>query len=234
MQAVILAGGKGTRLEPYTTILPKPLMPVGDIPILEIILRQLKYYGFHKIILALGHKAKFITTFFENGTDLGLDITYSYEKEDLGTAGPLTLIKNLEENFIVMNGDILTDMDYNNLFQTHVSKKALITVASYSKTMKIDLGVMKTEGNRIVSYTEKPTMTYQVSMGIYVFNRHVVDFIPQNKHFDFPDLINKLLSTGEYVHVFKPKNSIWLDIGRLEDFKLSVEVFEKNKSRFLP
>lgn len=234
MQAIILAGGRGTRLKPYTTILPKPLMPVGDIPILEIILKQLKYYGFQDIILALGHKAKFISTFFDNGTNMGMNITYSYEQKDLGTAGPLTLIENLDDNFLVMNGDVLTDLNFKKFFETHLRKNPAMTIASYSKVVKIDLGVMKTEGYRLVSYIEKPSMTYQVSMGIYAFNRQTIDYIPHMEKFDFPDLVNKLIGAGEIINVYLPEDCIWLDIGRLEDFQLSSEIFEKNKLRFLP
>lgn len=235
MQVVILAGGRGSRLKPYTTILPKPLMPVGDIPILEIILKQLRYYGFQDVFLALGHKAKFITTFFANGYDLGLNITYSYEQKDLGTAGPLTLIDNLDDNFLVMNGDVLTDLNYKEFFQTHLRKDAAITIATYSKTMKIDLGVMETtKKNRLVSYIEKPSMTHQVSMGVYAFNRRAIKYIPRIKRFDFPDLVNRLMKAGEVINAFLPKECIWLDIGNIEDFQRSSEIFEENIIRFLP
>lgn len=234
MQAIILAGGRGTRLKPYTTILPKPLMPVGDIPILEIILKQLKYYGFQEVILALGHKAKFITTFFDNGTDLGLNITYSYEQKDLGTAGPLTLIENMDDNFLVMNGDVLTDLNFKEFYETHLRKDAAITIATYLKTIKIDLGVMETIGNKLVSYFEKPSMTHQVSMGVYAFNRRTIDYIPHIERFDFPDLVNRLINAGETINVYAPEDCIWLDIGNIEDFQQSSRVFEKNMKRFLP
>ena len=234
MQVVILAGGKGTRLKPFTAILPKPLMPIGDIPILEIILKQLKLYGFNKVILALGHKAKLITTFFGNGAEMGLDITYSYEKKDLGTAAPLTLIKKLDKNFLIMNGDILTDLDYRGFFETHVNNNAGVTIATYNKTVNIDLGVIKTEEDLVIDYIEKPTMKYEVSMGIYAFNHRVIKHIPYNEYFDFPDLIEKLLSVGETIKVYRAFDHIWLDIGRVEDFQQSLDIFERNKDRFLP
>ena len=189
MKAVILVGGQGTRLRPYTYILPKPLMPVGEFPILEIILRQLKYYGFKDIILALGYKANLIKTFFGDGDELGLNISYSYEKKNLGTAAPLKLIKDLDENFLMMNGDILTDLNYKEFFETHQSYKSDVTIASYSKNVKIDLGVMKTKEMNLVDYVEKPTLVYQVSMCIYGLNIRANDLIPKDEYYDFPTLI---------------------------------------------
>jgi len=234
MKAIILAGGKGTRLKPYTTILPKPLMPIGDTPILEVILNQLKYYGFNSVILALGHKARYISTFIGNGTELGIDIAYSYEQKNLGTAGPLTLIKNLDENFLVMNGDVLTDLNYSDFFNNHLKSNAAVTIATYTKTVKIDLGVIETKKNHVIGYIEKPTMKYQVSMGIYAFNKRAVEYIPYNQYYDFPDLIKRMISDDEIINVYHPSNCIWLDIGRMEDFENSLETFKKNKSRFLP
>ncbi len=233
MQVIILAGGKGTRLKPFTTILPKPLMPIGDIPILEIILKQLKTYGFNNVILALGHKAKLIKAFFNDEKELGLNLTYSYEKKDLGTAAPLTLIENLDENFLIMNGDVLTDLDYREFFETHVNNNAGVTIATYTKTVKIDLGVIETEEDRVIDYIEKPTMKYDVSMGIYAFNRRIIKHIPINEYFDFPDLIKKLLSVGETVKTYRASDCIWLDIGRVEDFEKSLKIFTENKSRIL-
>lgn len=234
LKAVLLAGGEGTRLKPYTTILPKPLMPIGDIPILEVILHQLKHFGFNEIILALGYKARYIRTFFENGEDLGFNIKYSYEEKNLGTAGPLSLVKNLDENFLVMNGDILTDLHYKKFYDSHIKSNAGITIAVHNKTVNIDLGVIETENNRVVDYIEKPAMSYQVSMGIYVFNKRVLDQIPHNQFLNFPDLIKKLLDENEIINTYTQPECMWLDIGRLEDFHRSLEIFEKNKSKFLP
>ncbi len=234
MQAIILAGGKGTRLKPYTTILPKPLMPIGDIPILEVILQQLENNGFQDVILALGYKARYITTFFNDGQKLGVNLRYSYENQDLGTAGPLTLIENLEENFLVMNGDVLTDLNYNELFEEHLESGAAVTIASYTKPVNIDLGVIETDQKRVTNYIEKPTMTYLVSMGIYAFTRRALRYIPHRMYFDFPDLIKKLVKNKETVNVYQPEDCLWLDIGRIEDFERSLQIFEKYKNRFLP
>ncbi|MFX1283458.1 MAG: sugar phosphate nucleotidyltransferase [Promethearchaeota archaeon] len=234
MRAIILAGGEGKRLKPYTTVLPKPLMPFGETPILEIIFKQLKYYGFHKVTLALGYKAKYIRTFFANSTDLGLEIEYSYEKQNLGTAGPIRLIKNLDNNFLVLNGDILTDFNFLKFFKTHLNHDAIATVAVYTKNINIDLGVIETKKDQVINYIEKPTASYQVSMGIYAFNNRVVDFIPYNEYLDIPNLIKKLISNGETVKVHNQAECIWLDIGNITDFQHSLELFKKYKSKFLP
>jgi NDP-sugar pyrophosphorylase family protein len=234
LKAILLAGGEGTRLKPYTTILPKPLMPIGNIPILEVILNQLKFFNFNEIIIALGYKARYIKTFFGNGQDLGFNIEYSYEKKNLGTAGPLSLLKDLDDNFLVMNGDILTDLNYKKFFDKHLNSEAGITIAVHNKTINIDLGVIETEKNRVVDYIEKPAMSYQVSMGIYAFNKRVLDYIPYNQFLNFPDLIKKLLEENEIINTYTQPECIWLDIGRLEDFQRSLAIFEKNKSKFLP
>jgi NDP-sugar pyrophosphorylase family protein len=128
MQAIILAGGKGRRLLPYTTVLPKPLMPIGDYPILEVILRQLKYAGFKKVTISTGYLHELIHAYLDSNKTLGLDISYTYEETPLGTIGPLRLIKNLEKNFLVMNGDILTDLNYSVLIEAHKKKKAIATI----------------------------------------------------------------------------------------------------------
>jgi NDP-sugar pyrophosphorylase family protein len=234
MQAVILVGGKGQRLRPYTYILPKPLMPVGDTPILEIMLSQLKYYGFNDIIMALGYRAKLIKTFFGDGKEFGLNIRYSYETNNLGTAAPLALIKDLDDYFLVMNGDILTNFNYRLFFETHKKNTSSVTIASYLKDVKINLGVMKTNDMKVIDYIEKPTLHYEVSMGIYAFKRDTINYIPYNEHFDFPDLIKKLLEINKHVNTYHQKDCIWLDIGRKEDYERSLDVFKKQKEKFLP
>jgi NDP-sugar pyrophosphorylase family protein len=154
MQAVILAGGKGARLKPYTTVFPKPLMPVGDLPILEVVIRQLKRRGFDEIIMAVGHLKELIQAFFQDGVAWGVDIRYSFEDQPLGTAGPLKLIENLDDRFLVMNGDILTTLDFSEFFEGHAKSDAICTIAAYPKPVKIDLGVLETEGsNRVINYT---------------------------------------------------------------------------------
>lgn len=174
MRTIILAGGKGRRLAPYTTVLPKPLMPIGDLPILEIVIRQLKHYGFKRITLAVGHQSALIKTFFGNGKKLGVKIDYSRESTPLGTAGPLSLIDDIDSTFLMMNGDLLTNLNYNDMLKLHKKSKAFATLGLYQKKVHIDLGVIETDKiGAILNYTEKPTLKYDVSMGIYIFNPEV-------------------------------------------------------------
>ncbi|MBC8490024.1 MAG: NTP transferase domain-containing protein [Bacteroidetes bacterium] len=232
-KVIILAGGKGTRLVPYTTVFPKPLMPIDDHPILEIVIRQLASYGFNDITIAVGHLAELIEVFFGDGNKFGVKIEYSREDKPLGTAAPLSLIKNLPETFLVMNGDVLTTMDYRQLVQHHIENEGVVTIAMHKKEINIDLGVMEFDNDRVLTrYTEKPTMDYQVSMGIYVFNRDALKYFPEDTYFDFPDLIKVLLKNGEKV-VCYPSDDYWLDIGRSEDYHEANEVFSKLKDQFL-
>jgi len=233
MQAIILAGGKGTRLKPYTTIFPKPLMPINDMPILEVVVRQLKKSGFKKITMAVGHLAELIEAFFSDGNKWGLDISYSREDIPLGTAGPLALLKELDETFLVMNGDVLSDLDYTELVRFHHRQNAMATIAMYDKEIKIDLGIIKTnDQHEIYDYVEKPTLTHQVSMGIYVFNKEVMKYIPKGKYFDLPDLIHTLIKAKEKIVGYHFKG-YWRDIGRREDYEQAIEEFEKLKSSFV-
>lgn len=235
MKAVILAGGKGTRLAPYTAVLPKPLMPMGDMPILEVVLRQLKSRGIDSVDIAVGHLAELIRALFGCGEKLGLDIRYSIEDAPLGTAGPLTLVDGLgEETFLVMNGDILTTLDYADLVRHHKAHGAVATIAMYTRQVKIDFGVLETdEHGRLRDIIEKPTKEYSVSMGIYVFEPHVLKYLKHNERRDFPDLVKDLLAAGEHVAVY-PFSGYWLDIGRPDDFARAVEEFEARRNEFLP
>lgn len=233
MQAVILAGGKGRRLAPYTTVFPKPLMPIGEMPILEIVIRQLKKHGFTKIVLAVGHLAGLIEAYFGDGSKWGVEIKYSREDEPLGTAGPLSLINDLDENFLVMNGDLLTNIDYSGLMRYHLENAALTTISMYTKDVPISLGVLELddEGN-IVDYIEKPTLKYKVSMGIYIFNKRILDYIEKGKYLDFPVLIKKLIKKGENICGYD-FNGYWMDIGRHEDYSKVMEEFETMKSELI-
>jgi NDP-mannose synthase len=198
MKSVVLAGGKGTRLAPYTHILPKPLMPIGDMPILEILMRQMKACGIHQVTLTVGHLSELIRTFFGDGSRIGLDIRYSYEECPLGTAGPLAMIDDLSETFLVCNGDVLTDLNINRLVEFHNANGGAATIAMYCRKVKIDLGVIRLNGgNTIQDYIEKPTIEYNVSMGIYMFEPSVLRFIPKGQHLDFPDLVKILLATAK-------------------------------------
>jgi NDP-sugar pyrophosphorylase family protein len=233
MRGIILAGGKGTRLKPYTTILPKPLMPVGDYPIIEIILRQLRHHGFKEITIAVGHLSELIKAFLGNGEKLGLKINYSYEEIPLGTIGPLSLIKGLDETFLVMNGDTLTSLNYSSLVRFHKEKKAILTIASCKRAVNVDYGVIKHDKeNVITNYIEKPTIHYNVSMGIYVLEPIVLKFLTPNKKVDLPDIVKKLIKEKMKVAVYLT-DAFWLDIGRHEDYEIAGEKFEKLKNKLL-
>jgi NDP-sugar pyrophosphorylase family protein len=234
MKAVILAGGRGTRLAPYTTILPKPLMPIGDKPILDIVIRQLLYYGFTDITLAVGYLAELLTAYFGAGERFGIKITYSREEEPLGTAGPLSLVPGLTHRFLVMNGDVLTTINYSDMLAHHQASGAIGTVAVYPRSVKINLGVVEYDNQyHLTDYIEKPTHRYQVSMGIYIFEPRVLDFIPPNVRLDLPDLVKQLVAAGETVNCY-PYNGYWLDIGRPDDYQKAVADFERLADELLP
>ena len=220
MKAVILAGGKGKRLKPYTTVFPKPLMPIGDKPVLEIVIQQLKSHGVDKIIMAVGHLAELVMAFFNDGSKYGVEIKYTREDKPLGTAGPLALMKaELKETFLMMNGDVLTTLNFSDLVNYHKRNGAIATIALKKRDVKIDFGVVELdEGNSIVGYTEKPEIDYLVSMGVYVFDPGVLEYIRPNKYLDFPNLIEKLISNGEKVKGYF-YDGYWLDIGRSEDYE---------------
>lgn len=233
MKAVILAGGKGTRLAPYTKVLPKPLMPIGDLPILEILLRQMKRAGINEVILTVGHLAHLLQAFFQDGEQFGLQIRYSYEQQPLGTAGPLSLVEGLDETFLVANGDILTTLDLAALVQSHRQNGAAATIAAHHRQVKIDLGVIQVNGDdQIVNYIEKPTYPLLVSMGIYVFEPGVLGYIPHNQYLDFPDLVLDLLHAGERV-VSYPFDGYWQDLGRPDDYEQAVQDFESLRPQIL-
>ena len=226
-RAIILAGGKGTRLRPYTITLPKPLVPIGDYPILEIILKQLKNYGFEHITLAVNHLAEIIQAFFGDGSKWGLKIDYSNEDKPLSTMGPLKLLQDLPENFLVMNGDVLTDLNYEELYQYHIDNNSLFTISSYTRNEKIDYGVLDINDNKLVNFREKPTYNFDVSMGIYIINRKVLNYIPENTFFGFDHLMLTLLNNMIYPLV-KKHDGFWLDIGRPDDYATAIEKFNNN------
>jgi NDP-sugar pyrophosphorylase family protein len=233
MQAIILAGGKGTRLKPYTTILPKPLMPIDDYPILEIIIKQLKHFGVNEITLAVGHLKELIQAFFNDGGKWNIKIKYSVEDKPLGTAAPLKLIDNLDSDFLVMNGDVLTNLNFQDFFDFHKHSNAYCTISTFQKPVHVDLGVIKiNEANELYDYIEKPTLNYDVSMGIYAFKKEVLEYIPHNEYLDFPALIKILLKNKKKV-ISYPFEGYWLDIGRPDDYSEAVEEYEKNKAEFL-
>lgn len=234
MKAVVLAGGKGTRLAPYTKILPKPLMPIGDMPILEIMLRQMKHAGVDEVVLTVGHLAELLHAFFLDGSRLGIPIGYSIEDIPLGTAGPLASVEGLEETFLVTNGDVLTTLHLADLVRFHKAQNAVATIAMHRRTVHIDLGVIHCDGNHeVIGYEEKPSLEYLVSMGIYVFEPEVLAYIPRGKYLDFPDLVQTLLREGQVVVGF-PFDGYWQDLGRADDYEQAVRDFDRMRSEFLP
>ncbi len=227
MRAVILAGGEGQRLRPYTTILPKPLMPVGDQPVLEIIIGQLRRAGFDHLTIAVGYLAGLIQAYFGDGNAFGATIDYSIEHEPLGTAGPLSLIDPPDDDFLVMNGDILTDLDYAGFMEDHKASGAIASLAVFQKPVPISLGVLELDGDdHVINYTEKPTLHYPVSTGIYCFRPEILEHVPRHTHFDLPELVKRLLDAGKEVRAFR-FDGYWLDIGRPEDYEIAMSKQEK-------
>ena len=232
-RAVILAGGKGTRLKPLTRVLPKPLMPIGKFTILEIVIRQLKFYGFRHITIAVNHQAKLIKAFFGNGKKFKISIDYILEKKPLGTMGPLKGIVDLPENFLVMNGDILTDLNFNKLYNSHLKNKNLFTISSHKRKELIDYGLLKSnKKNYLTKFLEKPNKTYQVSMGIYVLRKKILKYIPRDKYYGFDHLMYKLLKLKKNVKI-RNHDGYWLDIGRPSDYIMAVEEFKKMRKKIL-
>ena len=234
MKAVILAGGKGTRLAPYTTVLPKPLMPIGDMPILEVILRQIKLAGIDDVVLTVGHLSELLRAFFQDGSRLGLNISYNYEDSPLGTAGPIAFVPDLDDTFLVMNGDVLSTLPLKELIQFHKTNNAIATIATHHRRVKVDLGVIQWDGDaRVTGYIEKPTYDYSVSMGIYVFEPKVLTYIPKGEYYDFPDLVKKLIGVGEKVIGYR-FDGYWQDLGRPDDYESAAQDFDQMRSQFLP
>jgi NDP-sugar pyrophosphorylase family protein len=232
MKGIILAGGKGARLAPYTKILPKPLMPIGDMPILEVLLRQMKIAGIEEVVLTVGHLSHLIKAFFQDGSRLGIRIKYSYEDAPLGTAGPLSLVDGLDDTFLVSNGDVLTTMNLIDLIHFHKEEKAIATIAVSLRNVRIDFGVIECDhGHDISKYIEKPTIEYMVSMGIYVFEPGILEYIPKGKYLDLPDLVKNLLDSSERVVVY-PFKGYWQDLGRPDDYENATLDFEKMQSQF--
>jgi NDP-mannose synthase len=236
-RAVILAGGQGTRLRPYTTVLPKPLMPVGDRPILDIVIRQLQHHGFGRVTISTGYLAELIEAFFGDGTRHGIPIDYVREDEPLGTAGALALVEGLEDDFLVMNGDVLTDVDLATVLAHHRSTDAIATIATHKRHIEVSLGVLRFgddgDDTRVTDYHEKPQFDYEASMGVYCFSPRVLAYLERGKRLDFPDLILRLIGAGETVRALR-SDSFWLDIGRHDDYEEAQEEFERLRDRFLP
>ncbi len=236
MKALVLCGGRGTRLKPCTTVIPKPLMPIGDYPILEILLRQLHRAGVREVVLAIGYMGQLFRAFFEDGARLGLTIHYVTEEKPLGTAGAVaSSLELLGDDFLVTNGDLLTTLDFGGLFRAHVESTNAATIGLFPRQVKIDFGVIETgERGELLRYTEKPTYNFDVSMGVNVLKRAVVSqFIRQNEYLDMPDLLMRLVQAGHRVGTLRTDCS-WLDIGRVDDYQTAIELFDQRRDDFLP
>lgn len=237
-RAIILAGGKGSRLGPYTTVLPKPLLPIGDRAILDVVVQQLRDYGFSQLTLAVGYLAHLVRAVMADGDAHGVNIEYHEETEPLGTVGALATIEGLDDTFLVMNGDVLTTLDYGRLVELHTEAGNVLTVASHRRVVRTEYGVLHVgedlgDTQRVTGFEEKPEIPYVVSMGVYVMEPHALDFIEAGVRLDFPDLVLRLLDAGEQVgsHLFE---GYWLDIGRHEDYEKAIVEYESLKADFHP
>lgn len=237
-RAVILAGGKGRRLAPYTTVLPKPLLPVGDRSILDVVLRQLRSCGFDDVTISVGHLAHLVKAIIGDGSSQGVAIRYQGEDQPLGTAGPLAVMEGLDSTFLMMNGDVLTTLDYAGLLRAHQAAGNAITIATHRRIVPTDYGVLHLDGpagdtRRVVAYEEKPEIPFIVSMGVYVLEPHVIAHIPREQPFDLPQLVIALLEAGEPVgsYLF---DGYWLDIGRHDDYQRAIQEFDDLLPRLLP
>jgi NDP-sugar pyrophosphorylase family protein len=235
VNALIMAGGKGTRLLPFTASFPKPLMPLGDLPVIELLLRQLKLAGINEVFLAVNHLHHLIRAFCEDGEKFGLRIHYVLENEPLGTAGAIaSATDRLSDDFIVVNGDLLTSFDIAKMVEEHRSRSAAASIAVFKRSVTIDFGLVEVdEDMRLTGYREKPTYSHLVSMGLYILNRSAVaPFIKPGQYLDMPDLMKMLVAAGEQV-VCRSQDCLWLDIGRPDDYAAAQQLFEEQRGLFL-
>lgn len=232
---MILAGGKGTRLAPYTAVFPKPLVPLGEKPIIDILVNQLARAGFTELVFSVGHLAELIIAYFADHPlrHQGVTLRWIREQTPLGTAGSLTLIEDLPPQFLALNGDILTTLDFGGLFDSHLSSGAELTVATYTKLVSIPLGVVEQTNGLVTGYTEKPVLSYEASMGVYAYSRSALEAIPRGRPFDLPDLVHELMRRGRRIAAFHSEAE-WLDIGNPEDYAEAQRVFETSPELYLP
>ncbi len=225
-RVIILAGGKGTRLRPYTIALPKPLVPVGNTPVLEVIIKQLIKFGFDHITITVNHFSDLIKAFFGDGSKWGITIDYTHEDKPLSTMGPLTLIEDLPDHFLVMNGDVITDLNFDEFYQEHVKNENIFTIASSLRKDRIDYGVLeKNNTGHLTGFKEKPTYDFLVSMGVYGVSKKVLRYIPENQFFGFDDLMHKLILEKDFAAIHEHKG-YWLDIGRPDDYEKALNDIE--------
>ena len=234
MVAVILAGGRGTRLKPFTVTVPKPLLPLGDVPILEVVIRQLAAAGCTRVVLTVGHMASIFAASIGDGSRWGVRIDYCFEEEPLGTAAPLLRIPDLPEHFLVMNGDLLTTLDYRMLIDLHVAREAWATIATTTRKVEIEYGVIERNADDTLrQYVEKPTIVYSVGMGINVVSRRCLELIPREGKYDMPQLMTDLHAAGKRV-LCHATDCYWQDIGLFDDYERASADFVADPARFLP
>lgn len=229
MNVLILAGGLGMRLRPYTTVLPKPLMPLGNKPILERLILRLKECNIDKIYLSVGYLSPLIMAYFDNGKKWGLDINYIQEEKRLGTAGSLSLLPEMKEPFLVVNGDLVTNLNFEDIYKYHIENKANLTIGVHKLEYMLPLGFLEIDNeNAVTDYIEKPVKKYDMSMGIYVCDPGVVKYIPENEYLDFPDLTKKMIAANEKVLGYY-NDAHWLDIGRPEEYEKAMELYSETE-----
>jgi NDP-sugar pyrophosphorylase family protein len=231
MRAVILAGGLGTRLRPYTTVIPKPLVPIGDRPVLEHIIQSLTRSGVDHVDLCVSHLGQLIRAYLAHA-ELPPDVRLSFhwESEPLGTAGALAGVPQLEGTFIAMNGDVLTTLDYQTLVEYHLVRDAALTIAMRGQRVDIDLGVIEAEDGFVRDYTEKPALRFQASMGIYVFDARALRWLPEGPC-QIPELVLRLLAAGERVAAFE-SDADWYDIGTVGEYERAAADVERFPEKY--
>ncbi len=232
IRAVLLAGGKGTRLRPLTAVFPKPLVPLGHKPIIEVLLAKLHNSGLKDITISTGYLAELVMALCGNGEKFNVNIDYIKEEEPLGTAGPIGLIEDLPETFVVMNGDLLTTLDFRKIISHHQEQDADITIGVHRREVKIDFGVVDTEDGLFKGFREKPTFNYDVSMGFNILSNRVLKYVKKNQYLDMPDLILKVHENGGKVSCYN-EDCYWLDIGRMDDYAQAQVDFVENEREFL-
>ncbi len=226
-KVVLMVGGLGTRLRPLTDYTPKPMLKVGNKPILETIILNFKKYGFVNIVLCVSYKSEIIEDYFKDGSEFGVNIEYVHENKRMGTAGALSLVKEkLDESFFVMNGDLLTNINFENMMEYHLSNSSIATMGVREYDFQVPYGVVKTDGVNIVSIEEKPVHQFFVSAGIYVLSHTVLKYIPEDEFYDMPTLFEKLIEEKERSISF-PIHEYWLDIGRIEEFEKANNEFHE-------
>lgn len=233
MHAVIMTGGRGVRMLPYTRVLPKGLLPVGNQPILEILVKQLKASGFNRITMACGYLSHLIELYFTNGEKWGVSIDYHVESTPFGTVGALKKLSLPNEPFLLLNCDILTTLNFKEFFEFHGKGNSLLTIASHTRGYPIDFGVLSVSDDRVMGFTEKPKHAVTVSMGIYVVDPHAIQFIPDDAYFDASNLIDTLLQQQQSVRHFE-SSAYWLDIGKPEDYERANQEFPALSDQLFP